>query len=631
MDSNMTSAVLDNGLKVLVEEVHTAPLASVWCWYKVGSKDEVTGLTGVSHWVEHMNFKGTTNIPRDQVKGIIEKFGGSWNGYTWIDQTTYMETASTAGLDRMLFIEAERMANCLYDPEDCESERTVIISELQGSENDPDTLLEQEVIAAAYKVHPYRHPTIGWLSDLQTMTRDDLYQYYRRNYVPNNATVVVVGDVDTDDVLRRVEKQFGAIPAGPAPRRVRVVEPEQLGERRIEVSREGTTAYLKLAYHAPAVGDPDFFPMLVLDAILTGAKGINLWSSFRTPPPQRSARLYRALVERRLASSVGAGLLPTEHPFLYLISATAMEGVSLQDVEGAATAALDERRAERHHRARAGQSEEPASGATGLRERQRHESRPSARIFSDSRQPRRVSGRAEPHCRSDAGAGRERREEIFANRSADGRLVQANRWSARHDDRRSEGACGRPPRARQRRGHHLEGGAYRPGRHDSGRRESREHLRLERARRPQPSCVARARPRHRRRRTSDEIAEAFDERGVSLTVGANRHVMTVSCTCLSEDFEAMLELVGEIVMQPAFPDQEIEKRKGEVLNAIRQDEDNPAAMAMQALFAMLYPDQHPYGRPSKGTVDSVSRIERARSDRRFTRRALRRRRRRRSS
>ena len=179
MDSNMTSAVLDNGLKVLVAEVHTAPLASVWCWYKVGSKDEVTGLTGVSHWVEHMNFKGTTNIPRDQVKGIIEKFGGSWNGYTWIDQTTYMETASTAGLDRMLFIEAERMANCIYDPDDCESERTVIISELQGGENDPDTLLEQEVIAAAYKVHPYRHPTIGWLSDLQTMTRDDLYQYYR--------------------------------------------------------------------------------------------------------------------------------------------------------------------------------------------------------------------------------------------------------------------------------------------------------------------------------------------------------------------------------------------------------------------------------------------------------------------
>ena len=110
--------------------------------------------------------------------------------------------------------------------------------------------------------------------------------------------------------------------------------------------------------------------------------------------------------------------------------------------------------------------------------------------------------------------------------------------------------------------------------------------------------------------TTDEIAEAFDERGVSLTVSANRHVLTVSCTCLSEDFEAMLELVGDIVMQPAFPPQEIDKRKGEVLNAIRQDADSPAAMAMQALFSILYPDRHPYGRPSKGTVETVNRIER---------------------
>src|SRR6478609_1891118 len=175
---------LDNGLKVIVQEEHTAPLASVWCWYRVGSKDERPGLTGVSHWVEHMNFKGTANIPRDQVKGIIEQFGGSWNGYTWIDQTTYLETASRDALDRMLFIEAERMASGLYHPDDCESERTVIISELQGGENDPDQFLDQEVVATAFKAHPYRHPTIGWLADLQAMTRDDLFGHYRRYYAP---------------------------------------------------------------------------------------------------------------------------------------------------------------------------------------------------------------------------------------------------------------------------------------------------------------------------------------------------------------------------------------------------------------------------------------------------------------
>jgi zinc protease len=335
------SANLDNGLKVLIQEEHTAPLASVWCWYRVGSKDEGPGLTGVSHWVEHMNFKGTTNIPRDQVKGIIEQFGGSWNGYTWIDQTTYLETATRDALDRMLFIESERMANCLYHPEDCESERTVIISELQGGENDPDQLLDQEVTATAFKAHTYQHPTIGWLSDLQTMTRDDLYGYYRRYYVPNNATVVIVGDVDTDAALRRVEHYFGAIPPGGAIARTKTVEPEQTGERRVTIRKEGTTGYFKAAYHAPAVTDARFFPVLILDAVLTGAKGLNLWSSFRVPPPQRSTRLYRALVERRLASAVSGSLLPTAQPFLYTVSVTAMAGVSLGAVEEVTLAELD--------------------------------------------------------------------------------------------------------------------------------------------------------------------------------------------------------------------------------------------------------------------------------------------------
>jgi zinc protease len=333
---------LDNGLKVLVQEVHTAPLASVWCWYKVGSKDELPGQTGVSHWVEHMNFRGTTNIPRDQVKGIIERFGGSWNGYTWIDQTTYLETASRDALDRMLFIEAERMANCLYDPDDCEAERTIIISELQGGENDPDQLLDIEVTAAAFKVHPYRNPTIGWVNDLRTMTRDQLYQHYRRYYVPTNATLVIVGDVDTDDALRTVESRFGGLAPGEVPTRLMLQEPDQLAEHRVTIRREGTTAYVKLAYRAPAFANDDFFPMLLLDAVLTGAKGVNLWASFRNPSPQRSARLYRALVERGLASSVSGSIVPTEHPFLYAVSMTVTESATPAAVEAAALEVIDE-------------------------------------------------------------------------------------------------------------------------------------------------------------------------------------------------------------------------------------------------------------------------------------------------
>src|SRR5262245_58779436 len=287
-----------------------------------------------------MNFNGTVNIPRDEMKGIVERFGGTWNGYTWIDQTTYLETAGRDALDTLLFIEAERMANGLYDPAECESERTVIISELQGGENDPDQLLETEVTASAFRAHPYRHPTIGWIDDLRAMTRDDLYGYYRRHYVPSNATLVVVGDVDADAVLRGAQTHFGSIAPGEPIQRARPVEPRQLGERRVRIEREGTTAYLKYAWHAPAAAVPDFFPMLVLDAGLTGAKGLNIWNSFRSALPQRKSRLYEALVERGLASAVSGALMATREPFLYGLSLTAMEGVTLPALEEAADAEI---------------------------------------------------------------------------------------------------------------------------------------------------------------------------------------------------------------------------------------------------------------------------------------------------
>ena len=232
------------------------------------------------------------------------------------------------------------MARCLYHPDDCESERTVIISELEGGENDPEQLLEQEVTAAAFKAHPYGHPTIGWLDDLRRITREDLYAHYRRHYVPNNATLVVVGDVEAADALRRVDRAFGPIQPGTQIDPPRTAEPEQLGSRRVTVEKPGTSAYLKMAWHAPSVDSPDFFRLVILDAVLTGAKGLNLWSSFRTPPPQRHARLYRALVDRRLASSVAGAMLPTRDPFLYGLSMTATAGTPLAILEEAAMAEI---------------------------------------------------------------------------------------------------------------------------------------------------------------------------------------------------------------------------------------------------------------------------------------------------
>ena len=173
------------------------------------------------------------------------------------------------------------------------------------------------------------------------MKRDDLYGHYAKYYVPNNATLVIVGDVDTDEALRRVEHHFGRIPAGQEITRVAAIEPPQTAERRVHFRKEGTTSYWRAAYHVPGISDPDFIPLLFVDAALTGASGLNLWSGNNVPTPQRSARLYRALVDAGLASNVGGAVLPTEQPFLAYFWATVADGQTLRTVEDVALAEID--------------------------------------------------------------------------------------------------------------------------------------------------------------------------------------------------------------------------------------------------------------------------------------------------
>jgi zinc protease len=335
---------LGNGLKVLLKPVHSAPVVSNWIWYRVGSRNELPGKTGISHWVEHMMFKGTPTFPKGSIMRLVNKNGGTLNGFTSYDYTAYFETLPADRLDLGLRIEADRMAHSSIEAEEVASERTVIISEREGSENSPNFLLHEELTAIAYRAHPYGHQVVGWKEDLRQITRDDLWSHYQTYYGPHNAVLIVVGDIDARAVRARIEALFAPIPVGPPPPPVLAVEPKQTGERRVTVRQPGTAQYFQAAFHVPDARHADNFPLMVLDAVLGGASPMTFGGG--STPTHRSARLYKALVETELASRAGCGYSPSLDPGLFQFYATAREGRSLDELERAIWAEIQRIRAE---------------------------------------------------------------------------------------------------------------------------------------------------------------------------------------------------------------------------------------------------------------------------------------------
>jgi len=319
MKDPLIQTTLSNGLKVLLKEVHTAPIISSWLWYRVGSRDEVQGRTGVSHWVEHMQFKGTEQFPANILDKAISREGGTWNAFTYIDWTAYFETMPAAKIDLALRLESDRMSNSRFIPEEVASERTVIVSEREGSENEPLFRLGEAVQQTAFRIHPYHHEVIGDMADLHSMTRDDLYNHYRTFYVPNNAIMAMAGDFDTESMLARIRELFESIPAGDEPARLARPEPAQNGEVRLSVEGPGTTSYVQVCYRFPAASHPDFFPLSVLDSLLAGPSNLNMFSGGIS---NKTSRLYRALVDKEYVVSVHGGAQATIDPFMYTITMT---------------------------------------------------------------------------------------------------------------------------------------------------------------------------------------------------------------------------------------------------------------------------------------------------------------------
>lgn len=316
---------LRNGMKVLIVEDHKAPLATFQIWYRVGSRNEPIGKTGMSHLLEHMMFKGTPKYGSKQFSNIIQRNGGTDNAFTTKEYTTYFQSIAADRIGLSIELEADRMVNLTLDPKEVAAERDVVMEERRMRyEDDPQNLLYEEVIATAFSAHPYRWPVIGWMSDIASIEQPHLAEYYRKYYSPGNAFIVIAGDVYPDKIMPLIEKEFGALP--PVANHLHDVptkEPQQQGEKRLYLKKEtAELPYLLIAYHVPPFPHADTYALDVLSTVLSGGK---------------SSRLYRSIVyEKRIAISAFADYSSFyKDSFLFVLGANAAPGQEIETVEKA--------------------------------------------------------------------------------------------------------------------------------------------------------------------------------------------------------------------------------------------------------------------------------------------------------
>ncbi len=311
---------LDNGLTILLKEIHSNPIISFWSWYRVGSRYEKAGETGISHWVEHMQFKGTHKYTGAYMDRLISREGGIWNAFTHLDWTTYFETMPANKIDIALELESNRMSDSIFDVEEVESERTVIISEKEGQENEPFIRLNNAVIEASFSSHPYRNEVIGSLEDLHRIQRDDLFHHYQKYYQPSNTVLVITGDFKFDEMVQKVEILYSKKESKVINFPIIAPEKEIRGKKELFLNGPGDTIYLQIAYRAPSASDPDFFAYAILDSLLSGPASLNMFGGGGTS--NKTSILYRKLVDKRYAVSVSGSLQATIDPHNYDLSIT---------------------------------------------------------------------------------------------------------------------------------------------------------------------------------------------------------------------------------------------------------------------------------------------------------------------
>ncbi|MDO8588920.1 MAG: pitrilysin family protein [Armatimonadota bacterium] len=609
--------VLSNGLRVLTKEAHSAPVVTIQVWYRVGSRNEHTGITGYSHLLEHMLFKGTKTLKKGELTRLVRERGGIDNAGTWTDFTEYWELLSSDHLEFALKAEADRMVNSLIDPKELKAEMVVVRSELEGRESSPDTLLWDAVTATAFEAHPYQWPIIGWRSDVEGVNRNALYAYYKTYYHPNNATLVIVGDFDTAKALSLARKYFGKLPRGPVPPIVRTVEPPQNGERRITVERPGRADRVLIGYHIPAISSPDTYPLIVLDQILSGGK---------------SSRLYQALVQADLATDTYSSISPRKDPSLFYVQAAARSGVSaaelekalLEQVERAKSTPVTEEELARaknqleadfvfSHDSVSRQAEELGYYSTvanwklidqyipKIKKVTTAEARNVAQKYltdtnrtvgwfkptDEAMLPKTPPPASKPAAAAKASLPRS--AAIAAAKPAARPVVKpakpALKVEARVKPFRTVLANGMVVIVQENhgnptvaiRGNMKAGSVFDP--------QGKQGL---------SSLTAGMLSRGTTHRTSLQLAKEPESVGATASVGGGTEAITFSGSSLKKDYRKIVEILSDMLRNPSFPADEMEKLRGQTLSALEREKESPEERADRLFRATVFPAGHPY-------------------------------------
>ncbi|MBN1460818.1 MAG: insulinase family protein [Armatimonadetes bacterium] len=621
--SGVQERTLENGLQVLVQEDHAAPLVSSYVWYRVGIRHEPAGQAGISHFLEHMAFKGTERLSGREMNRLVTAKGGYLNGFTSMDYTAYVETLPSDSLDLALDIEAERMTKCTLSAEDIESEKGVVLSEFEGAENDPSFLLRRAVMAAQFPDQPYGRTVLGEKDDLRSLTREDVYSYYKSHYAPNNAVLVVVGDVAAEDVFDKAEEYFGSIPPDtPAPP---VANPGRgpTGENRVTLELPGRTPYLQVVYEVPPIDHPDHVALEVLQNIVSSG---------------RTSRLYEALVYRGLASSAGGWEYENPQPTVFAFEVALRPGVIHDEVEEVFDQVISRLQ------------EEPV----GEKELLKAKNKTKANfVYSTDGVTKLAQQIGYYHLIHSYKYLETFPDQVDAVTMADIQRVARTYFTKQNRTvgwlqvtEEVQGASGGPPP---------------PVDIHWQRRPEPTFAHADELLVPPPAGIGTVTPIHRleldnglvvilqenhtasfvalygnimagpvfdppdqaglatfcaemltrgtQKRPWQQIRDELETLAADLSFSTGAQVGTVSGRCLKDDLGLLLAAAAEQLMLPSFPPDEVEKVREELRAAQERRDEDTQQVAEKVLFEQLYPEGHPLHTPRLGTTESIAAIQ----------------------